>query len=235
MASLYIHPRNELDGIKFSMIACASVYSCNAHLFGGDRETVFRTWSNSDGEQWKQKGDADEILADYDLDQNHVASGPDERLDLVVLPNWQMKYEYNQPADHSYGFIDVQGVLIIEESATHLRCQRMRIGAYGELRIGTPETPYQSNFELIFTGDHDVPHNIGSDTILLGNKGIANFGLLSLHGTPRVGGTKTRLLSPITTGVEVIIQKTDLPEGWVNGDFIGVGPSGFNYEEYEEF
>lgn len=131
--------------------------------------------------------------------------------------------------------LNIEGVLKIKSGADRsLTAQRILIGRYGELRVGTEAEPFTNKFNLIFTGDMDSEHLTGNPKVDLGNKGIANFGLLSVHGAPR-SGHKAKLLESLAVDGTVIKVDATIADDWAATDRIAVGPTGFDNEEKEEF
>ena len=80
---------------------------------------------------------------------------------------------------------------------------------YGEFFIGTPAVPHQHHAEIVIHGNRTSSTVVVSDQHFLGNKVIANFGNMSLHGrTPSVihekiavtaeaGATSITMIGPV--------------------------------------
>ena len=209
--------------IRVNQLRCASFATCNPGLFGGDREAIWRTWDGEGEQGWVQAGEPNE---NYPEDQTDITT------DKIILPSWQMEYNVDSATVES---LSIEGVLKIKPGADRsLTANRILIGRYGELRVGSVDEPFTDNFNLIVTGNMDSTHLTGNPDVDIGNKGIANFGLLSVHGAPR-SGHKAKLLESLAAEGEVIKVDATISSDWAAGDRLGVGPTGFDFSEYEEF
>ena len=125
--------------------------------------------------------------------------------------------------------LTVSGVLRFRDTAdVHLQADQILV--WGALEIGTEENPFRHFATITLHGRQDSPTLVVSDRHFIGNKVLASFGNVSMHGGGRsVKQAKLRVTAPI--GSKTI--RLDRPVDWQVGDKLVIAPTGYNVHQME--
>jgi hypothetical protein len=141
-----------------------------------------------------------------------------------VEPGWDMVFDLSESP--IYKLIRVNGILTFSNlTDTHLHAKHIFIRA-GQLHIGSQDYPYPRVAKITLHGKKDETAIVYDNAIEAGNKLIANVGLISMWGRPRVQ-KMTRLLAPAAKGATSIKVEPGLD--LTAGDRIGLAPTAYAY------
>ena len=127
-----------------------------------------------------------------------------------------------------YNYIEINGVVTFKYNASdlHLRANYVFVRA-GELHIGNKTNPFPGNAKITLSGAMADQEIVYENAIEAGNKIMANVGLISIYGTPKIG--RARLMQTVNPNDNSILVGPGL--GWVAGNWIGLAPTTMNWWE----
>eukprot|EP00854_Cymbomonas_tetramitiformis_P005761 gene5761-6952_t len=175
-----------------------------------EKETFTRKWSNAS--QWP----------------GGIVPAAGEK--VTIEPAWRMWLDV-QPA--SLAELAIQGELHFDEEVCGIVLEAVNIivGGGGELRAGSSSAHYPCDATVRLTGDRASPW-VNIADVDVGNKALANFGIIQLHGIPRPI-TRVMLAAVAKKGTSEVVldQSTD----WQVGESILITSSSNSQSETEMF
>ena len=151
--------------------------------------------------------------------------------DTVTIP--PTVYMIVDPATVQVDQLTVQGKLEFLDDGTDRELIATRIAVSGLLVAGNSTHPYQSRLTITLQGNPLSPTLIVVNRQFLGNKVLAVYGNLSMHGTPRAY-VNTRLSATVLPGATTLTV-TD-PVDWLAGnDTIVVSSTEYDITQSETF
>ena len=126
--------------------------------------------------------------------------------------------------------LTVSGILrFLDTADIHLQADQILV--WGELEIGTEANPFGHLATITLHGRQDSPTLVVSDNHFIGNKVLASFGNVTLHGGGRATKhAKLRVTAPI--GSKTI--RLDRPVDWKVGDKLVIAPTGYDVHQMED-
>ena len=127
-----------------------------------------------------------------------------------------------------YNYIEINGVITFKQDAPvlHLRAKYIFIRA-GELHIGNQTAPYLGSAKITLSGEMANQEIVYENAVEAGNKILANVGLISIYGAPKI--SRTRLTQTVNAKSNTIYVEGGLD--WVAGNMIGLAPTTMNWFE----
>ena len=194
--------------VSVTPFQCAPMMSCwDGPLLTGDAGGTFY-WS--DIELWQALFLADSFL-DYEVVSTEAL--PIEGASVDIPPNYHIIMDVSPP---KLAKLVVRGNLTFDDSADRTLIAE-RILVTGMLQVGTPEAPFEHSAKILLEGDRLSDTLVVGEGVFLGNKVLAVFGELSLHGVHRATSW-SRLALTATAGDSSITVATDVD--WQAGDEI---------------
>eukprot|EP00854_Cymbomonas_tetramitiformis_P005436 gene5436-6591_t len=175
-----------------------------------EKEPFTRKWSNAS--QWPNG----RVPADGDY--------------VTVEAAWRLWLDV-QPA--SLGQLAIDGELHFDEEVCGITLEVVNIvvGGTGELHIGSATSPYMCQAAVRLSGDRSSPWLAIAD-VDIGNKALANFGVVEIHGIPRLE-TRAMLGAVASKGASQVV--VDRSVDWQIGESILITSSSFDQTEAEVF
>lgn len=142
--------------------------------------------------------------------------------DVVIPPHRAIIMDIDPPL---LGSLTVEGAFKILDRDAKLEVYRIVI--WGEMFVGTPDLPFNSNLEIILHGQRDDPATVVDNNLFLGNKNIVVLGELHIHGAPKTV-TWTKLATTAAAGSTTIELSVAVNEQWKVGDAIVLSATEFD-------
>lgn len=184
---------------------------CNSAVEEQELEDSVRLWSNPDS--WPS--------GELPVEDDYVE----------IESGWNMVFDLeNSPI---YDTIQINGrVTFLEDAETSLNLHAKHIFVRaGELFIGSAEQPFTGEAQITLYGEQSSETIVFDNTIEAGNKVISNVGLIEMYGIQRPRRMFRLMEMAETEDTQIILEPgLDL----VEGDWLGILPTGFNYLEADE-
>ena len=194
--------------VSITPFQCAPLMTCwTGPLLTDDAGGTF-FWS--DIELWKALFVVDPFL---DAEVESTETLPIEGASVDIPPNYHVIMDVSPP---KLAKLVVRGNLTFDDSADRTLIAD-RILVTGMLQVGTPEAPFEHSAKILLEGDRLSDTLVVGEGVFLGNKVLAVFGELSLHGVHRATSW-SRLALTAAAGDSSITVTTDVD--WQAGDEI---------------
>ena len=194
--------------VSITPFQCAPLMSCwNGPVLTNDDGGTFY-WS--DIELWQSLFKADSFL---DAEVVSTRALPIAGASVDIPPNYHVIMDVSPP---KLAKLVVRGNLTFDDSADRTLIAE-RISVTGMLQVGTPEEPFEHSAKILLEGDRLSDTLVVGEGVFLGNKVLAVFGELSLHGVHRATSW-SRLALTAAAGDSSITVATDVD--WQTGDEI---------------
>ena len=182
------------------------------------------TYNWSSAEFWQQVYTLRTVLQDSQA--NPTGSLPSLG-ETVEIPNgFTVQLDVSPP---KLTRLTISGVLrFLDTTDIHLQADQILV--WGELEIGTESNPFSHLATITLHGRQDSPTLVVSDKHFLGNKVLASFGNVSMHGGGRsVKQAKLRVTAPIGSKALRLDREVD----WKVGDTLVIAPTGYDVHQVE--